>query len=154
MGTAKTTFCSNVFILKKHSLKKHFHTYQYAVWKKRAWQTFQCILDSDKFTWLSWKKNCTKMWNTKNISCNHVLFFFCFLRNMSRKTRAYRFLNLPVEEEVSIKAKYSAYYLNKVSKPSRSFKKRATATQLMHEIRYIHTCRLSKVKHLSISTSD
>lgn len=152
MGTAKTTFCSNVFILKKHSLKKTFSYMSVRSLEKRAWQTFQCILDGDKFTWLSWKKNCTKMWNTKNISCNHVLF--CFLRNMSRKTRAYRFLNLPVEEEVSIKAKYSAYYLNKVSKPSRSFKKRATATQLMHEIRYIHTCRLSNVKHLSISTSE
>lgn len=39
---------------------------------------------------------------------------------MLKKTRAYRFLNLPVEEEVSIKAKYSAYYLNNVSKPSRT----------------------------------
>lgn len=29
------------------------------------------------------------------------------------------FLNLPVEEEVSIKTKYNAYYLNKVSKPEK-----------------------------------
>lgn len=60
----------------------------------------------------------------------------CFLRNMLRML-AYRFffvfLNLPVEEEVSIKAKYSAYYLNNVSKPGKVFQKQrcATATQLM-----------------------
>lgn len=43
-----------------------------------------------------------------------------FLRNMLRKKYLLTaFLNLPVEEEVSIKAKYSAYYLNNVSKPGK-----------------------------------
>lgn len=55
----------------------------------------------------------------KKTSCNHV-----FLRNMSKKEVLTTFLNLPVEEEVSIKAKYSEYYLNNVSKPSRDFKKK------------------------------
>lgn len=40
---------------------------------------------------------------------------------MSKKEVLTTFLNLPVEEEVSIKAKYSEYYLNNVSKPSRDF---------------------------------
>ena len=47
------------------------------------------------------------------------------------------FLNLPVEEEVSIKTKYNAYYLNKVSKPDK-ISRIATA---MQESRYSDTCQ-------------
>lgn len=95
------------------------------------------------------------MYNTKK----YATFFLQprFLGNMSRKILAYRFFFSKLAcgggsvYQGKKKKKNSAYYLNNVSRPGRILKKYtyATATQLMHELRCIDTCRLSYDKHLS-----
>lgn len=60
------------------------------------------------------------------------------------------FLTLPVEEEVSISRQNTVHTTSTMSENQAIFKKKnATATQLMHELRYIDTYRLSCDKHLS-----
>lgn len=60
------------------------------------------------------------IYNTNNISCNHV-----FLRNMLMRYLLTAFLNSPVEEEVSISRQYTVHTISTMSaNQTRLIKKR------------------------------
>lgn len=111
------------FFFKKSNLSQEFYTCELVCNFKWERQTFNASKKC-QFTWLPWKKNSTKIYiyiylrNTKEKKmqhfCNHACRATCW-----EKCLLTAFLNLPVEEEVSIKAKYSADYLINVSIPGK-----------------------------------
>lgn len=81
------------------------------------------------------------IYSTKNMQ--HFLQPRFWGNRLEKKYLLTALLNLPVEEEVSISRQYSAYYLNNVSKRDKIKERCTTATQLMHELRYMYTRRRS-----------
>lgn len=122
MGTAKNDFC-NVFILKKHSLKKQIYTCELVRnFKKGKTNVSMHVSIQWQFTWLSWKKNSTKnRYNTKNMQ--HFLQPR-FLGNRVQKYLLTAFLNLPVEEEVSISRQNTVHTTSTMSANQAEFQQK------------------------------
>lgn len=85
-------------------------------------KTFQCIFDTVAIYLTVLEKEQHKKKNVCNTKNMQHFLQPRFLRNMLRKILAYRFSKLACGGgSVYIKAKYSAYYLNNVSKPGKKF---------------------------------
>lgn len=118
---------------------------------KRARQTFQCIFRySDNLPDCPGKRTAQKM----DITLKNMQHFLQprFLGNMLRKVLAYRFSKLACGGGSVYQGKIQCILPQQCQQTRQIFKnenKTATATQLMHVLRYKDTCQLSYDKHLS-----